>query len=252
MQGLGLEIKRLRHNMTLAISITAKDGVALAADTRVTSGDPRGPTTVNDTVKKIFELGDFCGLSIAGDGGLGASVIDAIYYELHKNPGYRQLSVDEMMVTCREKAVRKYNEWFTDVAYEDRPTLHMMISGYRKDISHGGFIDCPEIFTLHSERNFAPHRWTLVGFMAIGITPLATYLLNTLYTKEITLKHALELAVFAILETASQDGKVGKDIQLASFSLDKPFRLYTQEETVEFVTQASRHRMDLRKAFYVD
>lgn len=238
--------------MTLAISIIAKDGVAIASDSRVTSGDPRGPTTVNDTVKKIFELGDFCGLTIAGDGGLGASIIDLIYYELHKNPDYRYLSVDEFLNLCRDSAIKKYNEWFTQVSFEDRPSLHIILSGYRKDITNVNFIDSPEIFTLHSERNFAPHRWTLLGFMAIGITPLATYLLNTLYAKDIILKHALELAAFSILETASQDGKVGKDIQLASFSLSKTFKIYSQDETYQYIYQADRHRNELKKAFYVD
>jgi len=238
--------------MTLAISIIAKDGVAIGSDSRVTSGDPRGPTTVNDTVKKIFELGDFCGLTIAGDGGLGASIIDVIHYELHKNPDYRFLSVDQLLSICCDSAIKKYNEWFSQLSFEDRPTLHIILSGYRKDISSLSFVELPEIFTLHSERNFAPHRWTLLGFMAIGITPLATYILNTLYTKEITLKHALELATFAILETASQDGKVGKDIQLASFSLSKPFKIYSQDETYEYIYQADRHRNNLKKAFYID
>ncbi|MDD5730227.1 MAG: hypothetical protein PHN57_03760 [Candidatus Omnitrophica bacterium] len=237
--------------MTLAIGIIAKDGVAIASDSRVTSGDPRGPTNVNDTVKKIFDLGDFCGLAIAGDGGLGSSVIDVIYYELHKNPDYRFLSVDETLRLCRDISISKYNEWFKQVNYEDRPTLHLILTGFRKNIANAAFINTPEIFTLHSERNFAPHRWTLLGFMAIGITPLATYLLNTLYTKEITLQHALELATFAILETSTQDGKVGKDIQLASFSLEAPFRMYSQEEVNEFTSTAERHRMDLRKAFYI-
>ena len=237
--------------MTLAIGIIAKDGIAMASDSRVTTGDPRGPTTVNDTVKKIFELGDCCGLTIAGDGGLGSSLIDVIHYELHKNPDYRRYSVDELLSLCSNTAIRKYNDWFGQLSYEDRPTLHMILTGYRKDISNQNFIDSPEIFTMHSERNFAPHRWTLLGFMAIGITPLATYLLNTLYTKEITLKHALELAAFAIIETASQDGKVGKDIQLASFSLEQPFKIYDPDEIIEYVYQADRHKISLRKNFYV-
>lgn len=236
--------------MTLAIGIIAKDGIAVASDSRVTSGDPRGPTTVNDTVKKVFELGDYCGLTIAGDGGLGASLIDSIYYELHKNPKYRYFSVDEMLNVCRDNAIRKYNEWFSSVSFDERPTLHLILSGYRKDISNTNFVDLPEIFTLYSERNFAPHRWTLLGFMAIGITPLATYLLNSLYTKEITLKHALELATYAILETASQDGKVGKDIQLASFSLNQSFKLYTQDEAYDYIYSAQRHKDNLKKAFY--
>lgn len=237
--------------MTLAISIIARDGVAIASDSRVTSGDPRGPTTVNDTVKKIFELGDFCGLTIAGDGGLGASLIDVINFELHKDPRYRHLSADEMLRVSSECAIRKYNEWFPAVSFEERPTLHIILSGYRKDIGNSCFIDSPEIFTLHSERNFAPHRWTLLGFMAIGITPLASYILNTLYTKEISLKHALELSVFAILETASQDGKIGKDIQMASFSLRDTFKVYSEDETRHYISQAEKHRQDLKKAFYV-
>ncbi len=237
--------------MTLAIGIIAKDGIAIASDSRVTSGDPRGPTNVNDTVKKIFDLGDFCGLAIAGDGGLGSSVIDVIYYELHKRPDHKTLSVDEMLAMCRDCAIKKYQEWFGQISFEERPTLHIVLTGYRKDIANASFIDSPEIFTLHSERNFAPHRWTLLGFMAIGITPLATYLLNTLYTKEITLKHALELATFSIMETSTQDGKVGKDIQLASISLHSPFCLYSQDEVGEFIAQAKRHRSDLRKAFYI-
>lgn len=236
--------------MTLAISIIAKDGIAIAADSRVTSGDPRGPTTVNDTVKKVFELGDYCGLSIAGDGGLGASVIDTINYELHKNSDYRLLSVDDMLALCREIAIRRYNEWFRELSYDERPTLHIIVSGYRKDIQKQNFINSPEIFTLHSERNFAPHRWTFLGFMAIGITPMATYLLNMIYAKDISLKHALELATFAITETSTQDGKVGKDIQLASFSLDSPFKLYSPDETIEYIYQASRLRNNLRKTFY--
>ncbi len=237
--------------MTLATTIIAKDGMALASDSRVTSGDPRGPTTVNDTVKKIFELGDYCGLAIAGDGGLGASIIDVMYYELHKNNNYRIFSVDEMLVLSRRIAINKYDEWFPQVTFEDRPTLHMIISGYRKDITNTHFIDSPEIFTLHSERNFAVHKWTLLGFMAIGITPFATYLLNTLYNKELDLRHALELATFAILETASQDGKVGKDIQLASISLNQVFKIYNPEETQEFIHKASQHRDNIRKAFYI-
>ncbi|MFA5118313.1 MAG: hypothetical protein WC695_05615 [Candidatus Omnitrophota bacterium] len=237
--------------MTLAIGIITKNGIAIASDSRVTSGDPRGPTTVNDTVKKVFELGDFCGLAIAGDGGLGASIIDVIYYELHQLANYRLLSVDELLIICRDCAIKKYNEWFDQVAFEDRPTLHIILTGYRKDIGNARFIDSPEIFTLHSERNFAPHRWTLLGFMAIGITPLATYLLNTLYTKEISLSHSLELATFAIMETASQDGKVSKGIQLASFSLNNSFALYDQAKISEFVLAAERRRDDLRRAFYI-
>ena len=52
------------------------------------------------------------------------------------------------------------------------------------------------------------------------------------------------------METASQDGKVGKDIQLASFSLNSAFKLYSQDEIYEYIYQADRNRENLKKAFY--
>ena len=63
--------------MTLALAIVAVDGIAVAADSRGTIGDPRGLTAVNDTQQKLFKFGN-CGLVMAGASEMGQAVIDEV------------------------------------------------------------------------------------------------------------------------------------------------------------------------------
>jgi len=234
--------------MTLTISIIAKDGIILASDSRATIGNPLGLTTVNDTVKKVFKVTNHSGLAIAGEGELGATLIDAFYYTLHEKPNYNLLSIDELVDLLRSIVIGKYNEWFPHIRPEERPYLSIILSGYRKD--EGGGLTIPQMFTLHSSYHFAPCTNTM-GFAALGITPLATYLLNRLYTKDIIkLKAAIELASFCIVETASQDGKVGGNLQLATFSNIDDFNLLGNEDVNVIIDKCSEFRKNLQNPFY--
>jgi 20S proteasome alpha/beta subunit len=234
--------------MMLAIGIIAKDGVALASDSRATIGDPRGLTTVNDTVQKVFKITDFCGLAIAGEGGLAASIFDVFLRSLKEKPDYNNLSIDEIVDLLRNTSINRYNEWFPHLKPQERPFLAMIVCGYRK--SAEASLDTPLIFSLLSIRHFAPSTDTM-GFAAVGIIPLATYLLNRLYTKnDINLKGAVELAAFCIRETASQDGKVGGELKLADFSKDKSFMLYNEKEVEIVKKRCEEFRKNLRNPIY--
>ena len=234
--------------MTLAIGIIANDGIALASDSRATIGDPRGLTTVNDTVQKVFKITDFCGLAIAGDGGLAVSILDIFSWDLKQKPNYNNFSIDEIVALLRQTAINKYNEWFPHLKPQERPFLAMVICGYRRGID--GKLDSPLIFSLLSITHFAPSTDTM-GFAAAGIVPLAIYLLNRLYTKtDIHLKSAVELAAFCIRETASQDGKVGGKLQLATFSKDMPFKIYDDMENDLIKKRCEEFRRNLRNPFY--
>lgn len=59
--------------MTLVIALKAKDGVVLASDSRASS-----TITSNDTVQKIFKLGEHSAVGISGDGGLAMYFLDQI------------------------------------------------------------------------------------------------------------------------------------------------------------------------------
>lgn len=234
--------------MTLAIGIIANDGIVLGSDSRATIGDPRGLTTVNDTVQKIFKITDFCGLAIAGDGGLAVSILDIFLWDLKQKPDYNTFSIDEIIFLLRNTSISKYNEWFPHLKPQERPFLAMIVCGYRKNLQGG--LDVPIIFSLLSVNHFAPSTDTM-GFTTVGIIPLAVYLLNRLYTKsDIQLKSAIELAAFCIRETASQDGKVGGELQLATFSKNSPFKIYNAKDIELVKKRCEEFRKNLRNPFY--
>jgi 20S proteasome alpha/beta subunit len=234
--------------MTLAIGIIANDSLVLASDSRATIGDVRGLTTVNDTVQKIFKITDFCGLAIAGDGGLATSLFDAFLWELKKEKDFNNFSVDEIVNLLRTVWINKYDQWFPYLKPEDRPGLAILVCGYRKNIE--GKLDTPLIYSLSSFTHFAPST-DIMGFQTIGVIPLAVYLLNRLYTRnDIELKSAMELAAFCITETASQDGKVGGELQLASFSKNNPFRVLEQNKIDIIKKRCEEFRKNLRNPFY--
>lgn len=240
--------------MTLAISLTTKEGIVLAADRRATYGDPAGLTTINDRVEKIYDLSDHCGLALSGNAGLGVSVIDDLNMELHNNDNknkYKKLSIDEMAEKLQQHAIKKYDEWFpiSKFKLDERPGLSLMLSGYRRNLETGELENNPLIFTFNSYYNFAPNR-DVAGFMTIGITPFAMYLLNTLYAKDITLIQAAELATFCILETASQSGAVGTEISVSSFNWKDQFRFHTNKEIEFYKQKAAERKNDLRFSFY--
>lgn len=59
--------------MTLVIGLKSKNGIVLASDSRASS-----EITSNNTVQKVFKLGNRSAVGIAGDGGLATYFLDQI------------------------------------------------------------------------------------------------------------------------------------------------------------------------------
>jgi hypothetical protein len=116
-----------------------------------------------------------------------------------------------------------YDAWFPSLpqtaipnpqtgAVISRPDLIFIVGGYEKDQT--GNFTRPVIYQLNSALNFAPmiHDY---GFAVAGVPTYALYLLNRLYEADRKAQEELaSLAVYAISETASQDGKVGGPIRV--------------------------------------
>lgn len=223
--------------MTLTICIKAIDGIILASDSRATSRNPRLETTINDTVKKIFPIGKYSGIGIAGDGGLAMSLIDDLKERIHTNNEIR-----ELVKEFHKFSGDIFNDWFPHQKPDERSFLSIILTGYTADGN-------AEIYNLFSIDNFVPRKST-TGFSCLGITYLAQYLLNRFYQPDITIGHAAELAAFCIKETASQDGKVGGDLQLASFSKDSEFHEYTPQEVGKIEKKCEELRLEFRARVY--
>jgi 20S proteasome alpha/beta subunit len=79
--------------------------------------------------------------------------------------------------------------------------------------------------------------------------PLAVYLLNRLYRRNLDLEIAKDLATYCIVETASQDGKVGGPVRLAIAAAAQDSSVLTEVQVQEIVTRVDRHRETLRNSF---
>ena len=203
--------------MTLLVALKGADGLVLAADSRGTFGDPRGVTAQNDAQQKAHILARHVAVLAAGSGEVGSLVIELARHKTDE----RQLDgATPVLEVLRETARASYNEWFPSVPAIQplaliqtgqiavRPDLTFLVGGYEMD-------GTPRLFSLGSLFDFSPmlHEY---GFAVQGVAQYALYLLNRLYEPDRTVQELVALAVYAITETASQDGKVGGPVNVVT------------------------------------
>jgi 20S proteasome alpha/beta subunit len=235
--------------MSLAIAIEAADGIVLAADSRATFGDPRGMTAANDTVQKIYKLSPRTALAMVGQAEIGASLIQYIIAALAAQPG---ANVNTAAEAIRTTGNQYFGQWFGPPQFMmgpmgpvaiPRPDVWLLLVGH----DAGGQA---KILSLGSTPpfNFAPNLSTM-GFAALGVIPLAVYLLNRLYRRGIDLETAKDLAAYCILETATQDAKVGGPIRLAVARSDQDTIILAESDVAQILPRVDRHRETLRSSF---
>jgi ATP-dependent protease HslVU (ClpYQ) peptidase subunit len=112
--------------MTLAVAIKANEAIIVAADSRGTIGDPRGLTAVNDTQQKIFQFGS-CALAISGAAEMAQTLMDELAKRGLNNPP----NIDESVVSFGQ-AAEIYDGWFRTVPIEHRPSIALLLGGYRQ------------------------------------------------------------------------------------------------------------------------
>jgi 20S proteasome alpha/beta subunit len=237
--------------MTLAVAIEAANGIVLASDSRATFGDLRGLTTVNDTVVKIFKPFPRVAVALAGHGDIGNSLMQRIT-AVTSQPDHVGADIDKIAETIRLVGNLNFTQWFGNPTWllgangpvpTPRPDICYLLAGY----TSGGQ---PKIISLPSSPplNFAPSVVT-TGFGTIGIVPLAIFLLNRLYRRGIDIEIAKDLAAFCIIETASQDGKVGGPLHMAIVRMDAETEIISAEEITELGMRVDAHREALRQSF---
>jgi len=235
--------------MSLAVAIEAANGIVLAADSRATFGDPRGMTGANDTVQKIYRPNPRTAIALVGQAETGAALMQRIVATLTPQPA---ADIDVVAEAIRTVSNQVFTQWFgppqfmpgpTGPVPIPRPDVWFLLVGY--DATNQ-----PKILSLGSTPpfNFAPNLST-TGFAAAGVVPLAVYLLNRLYRRNLDLEIAKDLATYCIVETASQDGKVGGPVRLAIAAAGQDSLVLTDGQVQEIVTRVDRHRETLRTSF---
>ena len=218
--------------MTLVIGLKAKDGVVLASDSRASS-----TITSNDTVQKIFKLGEYSAVGIAGDGGLAMYFLDQIKSGLNHGTGISDLA-EQVRITGK----KTFNDFFEHLIPEKRPSLSLLLIGYTLD-------NKAEMYTLNSMDNFVPRKG-VTGFECIGVPYIADYLLNRLYESDIKIEAGAELSVLCIQETSSQDRGVGGPTHVATFSANKFFAEMSLADVEKLKKKAEQFQINQKNRFY--
>jgi len=237
--------------LTLIFALEGGDGIVLGADSRATFGDPRGLTAQNDSVLKSYQLSKYVGILTAGDANLATMLLS----KWSSGPDDAS-GVTEVMGKFRQAAKSSLGDWFKGFAVQQvagaqiptRPALTFIVAGY--DIPKGGKgAAVPRLYQINSMLDFAPAQAGF-GFALDGVPQYALYLLNRLYRKDRPIAELEHLAAYAITETASQDGKVGGPVRLATITPGDGYKLLPDPEVEEIVKNNVTRSENLRKSFY--
>lgn len=244
--------------MTLLVALKGKDGIALAADSRGTFGNPVAVTAQNDSMKKAHTLTNHVGALQAGSGEVGALIIERAQKRLKEK---KLDGVTTVANGLREVARDSFNEWFPTVPpiqppqlvqtgkAARRPDLVFIVAGYEVDPEGKNKPSNPHIYQIASGSDFAPmlHDY---GFAVAGVGQYALYLLNRLYEPDRTIAELAALTVYVITETASQDGKVGGPVNVITISPEKGTDVLSNSKVDEIVKTNEKRSRDLRDSFY--
>ncbi len=128
--------------MTLLVALKGTDGLALAADSRGTFGDPRAVTAQNDSQQKVHILAPHVAVLTAGSGEVGSMVIDLVRRQVAEK---KIDGATPVLNVLRDTVRARYNEWFPSVPpiqslqllqmgqVAMRPDLAFLVGGYETD-----------------------------------------------------------------------------------------------------------------------
>ncbi len=218
--------------MTLVVGIIAKNGIVLAADSRMSA-----QITSNDNIQKVFKLNDHNAVGMSGDGTIGIHFLEVIAVMLTFEKG-----IVDLVEQIRKLGKEQFEEYFSHQQPKERPGLTFLIAGYTKDGD-------PRIYQLSSNDNFVP-RPSSTGFNCIGVPYFADYLLNRFYQSEISMTQAQVLAAFCIKETESQSHQVGGEIKIAAFSDKNSYSELPQITVAKIQEQCSNFHILNKNKFY--
>lgn len=238
--------------MTLLVSLRGTDGLALAADSRGTFGDPRGVTAQNDAQQKAHILSPHVAVLTAGSGEIGALVIKEVREKVRAE---EVDGVSAVMNVLRDTARASYAEWFPSVPpmlplpmiqsgqVAARPDLAFLVAGYESDNGTA------RMYGLGSLTDFSPmlHDY---GFAVQGVAQYALYLLNRLYAPDRSVQELTALAVYVITETATQDGKVGGPVNVITITPDDGCKALAARAVNKIQTSNESRSRSLRDSFY--
>jgi hypothetical protein len=195
---------------------------------------------------------------MAGDAGIGTNIVTSYPYDVTA-----ETPVVQAVALFRAHVQQRMSEWFPNFAVQQvpgllqpmRPNISFIVAGYGQPIGRPAVPqmitppDGPLIYYLPGMYDFAPGRNDF-GFALEGVPQYALYLLNRLYRQGESVEQLKSLAAYAITETASQDGKVGGPVRMATISADNGYETISDEGVRSIVATNVERSEQLRRSFF--
>lgn len=194
--------------MTLVVALAGVDGIVLAGDRR-TAIEEEGRRVVADTSRKIFPVAEHVGVGLCGQGDLGVYLLEKLLREVRAKHVDGITSVFEI---SRRFLIAAYDEATQGIQPESRPPVGFIFAGLDHDVE--GTYSQPRICSMYQWEGFQPLAST-TGWDACGPVWIAEYLISGFYAPSMTVEQLARLASLLIVETASQDSRVGGEPLLA-------------------------------------
>jgi 20S proteasome alpha/beta subunit len=209
--------------VSLALALRAVDGFVLATDSRATEGYTlEGPRTRDDSVKFI-QLNDDCGVLTYGLSDIGHTGITNLKECVSKKFKYYN-SLPRILDRAMDIFNRVSSDWEkgnSEVRRRDND-VGFVLAGYER--GEKAF----RVFNLQSP-NFLPRR-IKNGCLLAGQWHVSKFLMNKLYTKDMSVDALKHLAVFLLNSTMSVEKTVGGTIRLATITKSESFEWVSEDE----------------------
>jgi proteasome beta subunit len=181
---------------TTTVGLIAKDCVVLASDQRATMGF----LIANKTAKKIYQITDRIGATIAGSVADAQAIMDLLkaeskLFEIHRGRPIR---------------VRALTRLFSNIMFQAR-------GGYMLQCLVGGFDDeGPQVFYTDYIGSVLPDKFASTG----SGSPVALGVLESEYKDDLPKKKAIEIAVRSVAAAIERDAASGNSILVSVIDKD--------------------------------
>lgn len=211
-----------------AIGVATSEGVILGVEKRVTS------TLMEvSSVEKIVEIDSHIGCAMSGLQADARSMVDYARVECQSHAfNYAEpLSVESCTQAICDLALRFGESADGEDSIMSRPFgVALLIAGYDKEIGPDGNEVGPSLYHAEPSGTFYRYDAKAIGSGSEG----AQAELQNQYHKSLTLADA-ETLVLKTLKQVMEEKLDEKNVQLASVTKEKGFRLYTDEEMASVV-----------------
>jgi len=197
---------------TTTVAVKCKDCAILVADTRASMGT----LIASDHAKKVHQLNDYSGITIAGLVSDAQYIIDIMQaqirlFELDRKRRPKTSMIANLVKNMLYGQYRAYFPYY----------VQLIVGGW--DIQTG-----PHIFSFDMAGSLSEDDW----FSSGSGSPLAIGVLEALYEPNMTEKEGLKLALIALKSAIKRDTATGDGIRAVVID-SKGFRELSKETIIE-------------------